>query len=245
MNIITQITKALMFAAIAAAFVMVALLVNDTRTVVKQVPTVVQNELQQTRILVDQQMTGLRADTMGKITEVQKNLNHEVNGLAVLADSRIGKIQIKTFDAVDNLSKNLDGQLTVTNKSVSALTTAYAKIPENIGSRIDYYTDCDKNGLCWQGQFTDSLLAARKSSRDTSVAMDSISKTVPLMAKDWTTVSDSLSVSIPKITNNAADITKNIEYITHPKWYWRVLGAAGQGSTIYFNVRPLTAIPTK
>ena len=246
MSHIVQIAKTIMLASIAAAFIMVALFINDLRATVRafnQIPSIMQSELRETREMANRQITGFRGDAMNKITEVQANLNKEVNGLAKVADSRLDKIQDGTLNAVVGLSKNVNAQLTTTNRTLDTLATAYINIPKTIGSRIDYYTDCDKNGLCWQGQITDSMLAWRKSSRDTSSAMDSINKTVPMIAKDWTTVSNSLAVGVPKITNNVADITHNIEDFTHPKWYWRVLGAATQGSSIYFNAaRPINAV---
>ena len=232
-----------MFLAIAGVAVMTMLLLNDARNTVKQLPDLAKNEMQVTRNLMDKQLNDLRTQTLTRVDTLTQTTDHRLaaiekdaaNATAVLNGNLNGQMTV--------LNANLNRQLTDTNTSVNGLTMAYMKLPDQFGQvakRFDYYTDCDANGLCWQGQLSDVMLQARASSRSTTTAMASISLAMPEITKNSGTISTSLADTVPKIGTNIAGITHNIEVLTHPKWYWRVLGAAAQGSAIYFNLRPLT-----
>jgi hypothetical protein len=146
-----------------------------------------------------------------------------------------------TNNQLSEFNKTLNSQLTETNKSIAKLTDAYADVPKTLGDRLDVYTDCKGNALCWQNQFTDTLFAVRTTSRDVSKTMVSVEKTT-----------DMFGVEFPKITKNAEDITTNvngialnINKITTPHWYDRVLGYALNGAILYRSLNPVTNLTIK
>jgi len=192
-----------------------------------------------------------RIDVLKKIDTVQDKLSTDIRFVARTADGRIGKlttvvdtrlasIQTDTFGQVAGLRTDLNSQLMTTNQSVSNLTTAYASVPLAIGARIDKYTDCDTNDLCWQGQFTDTMFAARTASRDVSRTMAGINRTLPILTTNMTTISTTFATDVPKITGNFASITDNINRLTKPKWYDRLIGYGLNGAVLYRNINPAT-----
>ena len=248
--------KAILYLSLAGLVVMIGMLVNDSRAAVKVVygvPAQIHNELQATRDLTDRQANDLRIQVLAKITEVQTKLSDDVGKLSSKADYRMGKLETDSFSTLNTLSANINtqlttlntnvnSQLTTANGSVGTLATAYGDVPKVLGARFDYFTDCQANGLCWQNALSDNMLAFRASSRDLSVAMQGISSTLPTIASNIQAGTDTFKNGFPAIVKNTTDITHNIEVLTHPKWYWRLLGAVAQGSTVYFNVRPVTSL---
>ena len=253
---IVEKAKAIFYLSLAGLVVMIGMLVNDSRAAVKvtySLPAQVHNELQATRDLTDRQANDLRTQVLAKVTDVQTKLGTDVTKLVTTLDNRIGKLETDSFSTLNTLSTNVNTQLTTLNTNVNAqlttangsvgtLATAYGDVPKVLGARFNYFTDCDANGLCWQNALSDNMLSFRASSRDLSVAMQGISSTLPTIASNIQAGTDTFKNGFPAIVKNTTDITHNIEVLTHPKWYWRLLGAATQGSAIYFNVRPVTSL---
>ena len=203
---------------------------------------------------VDDRIGKVQTAVMDKIDTVQDKLNTEVTSLANLTDNRLGtltkttderlaKIQDDTFKT---LNTTLNAQLTTTNQSVTKLVDAYAGIPAVVGAKYNtqfaHYFDCDKNLLCLQGQASDTMFAVRQSSRDTSTMMTDLTVTMPKIEDHILAISNTFSTDIPKITTNIAGITANINTLTKPKWYDRILGYALNGAVIYRNLNPITSL---
>jgi methyl-accepting chemotaxis protein len=204
---------------------------------------------------VDDRIGKLQTDVMGKIDTVQDKLNTQVTSLATLstdrignlsttADNRIGNLEKDVFDAVKDLSGKVDKQLTTTNASITKLTDVYAGIPDVVGKRYEKdfasYFDCAKNRLCLQGQASDTMFAVRTTSRDTSAAMSTFATTLPVLSSNVTSISNTFATDIPKITDNFNGIAFNINRLTKPHWYDRVLGYALNGAILYRSLNPVT-----
>lgn len=206
---------------------------------------------------VDNRIEKLQTEVLKKIDTVQDNLNKEITTVATIADKRIdiltnttdkrlASIQTDTFNS---LNTTLNSQLTATNQSVSRLVDAYADIPKVVGARYERdfnsYFNCKTNQLCLQGQASDTMFAMRQSSRDTSTMMTGLTKTMPQIQNHMLTISNTFARDLPIMTTNIAGITQNINTLTKPKWYDRVLGYALNGVVIYRNMNPVTSLTVK
>lgn len=188
------------------------------------------SELQQTRDFTGEQVSALTRTADKRLVSIQTDTEKQIQGLTALATIRS-----------DEALHMIDGQLTETNKNVAKLTDAYADLPKTVGERLDPYTDCKNNALCWQNQATDTLFAIRTTTRDVSRTMVSVEKTTDLFG-----------VEFPKITKNTEDVSKNIDDITlhiskltTPHWYDRVLGYALNGAILYRSLNPVTNLSIK
>lgn len=184
-----------------------------------------------------------------ELQETRDFTGEQISALTKTADKRLQAIQNDTrvlgytalnlsSQSLDKFNQTLNNQLTDTNKSIAQLTNAYATLPEIVGKRLDPYTDCDKNVLCWQGQISDTLFAVRTTSRDVSKTMTVFSKT-----------NDMFNNEFPKITKNTEEITANInsisaniKRITTPHWYDKIFGYALNGAILYRELNPVTQI---
>jgi hypothetical protein len=159
-----------------------------------------------------------------RIISVEKNLF-----------SRIDVIESKTFNSIDKLHANLDK---IAEESI-LLSKDYRSIPVNIGSLItplNVRMDCRYNDSCWPNLFTDVLIDTRNTARTASSSFILFNREVPKITSDFNKVSTYISVGVPLILDNTTKITNNIDRITKPKWYDRLIGLGVNGSLIWFNV---------
>ena len=213
---------------------------------------------------IDDRIGKLQKDVLDKIDTVQGNLNTEVTTLATLADNRIdsfttttdnrlGSLEKDTFKAVGDIKDAANTQLTTANNSVTTLVTAYADIPKVVGARYEKdwasYFDCAANKLCLQGQASDTMFAVRQSSRDTSTMMIGFNETMPKIEDHVLKITTAFSTDFPKITGNINDMTlniagvsKNINSLTKPHWYDRIIGYALNGAIMYRSLNPVTSL---
>ena len=217
---------------------------------------------------VDVRLGKLQTDVLGKIDTVQDKLNGEITSLATLSsgqiasilntsDTRLNQIESDAVKTLNTIATNLNTQLTTTNtnlntqlttanNSITQLTTAYAAVPAQVGQQYNTlfgsYFDCAKNKLCLQGQASDTMFAVRQSSRDTSTLMTGLNETFPKIATNISLISDTFATDIPKITTNINGIALNINKITTPHWYDRIIGYALNGAVIYRSLNPVTSL---
>ena len=198
---------------------------------------------------VDNRLASMQKDVLGKIDTVQNKLTAEVNLLADKTDKRLELVQGDLFTEVKGLRGDLNTQLTTTNKSVDTLVAAYAGIPAQVGARyerdFDSYFNCKKNNLCLQGQASDTMFAVRDAGRSTSTTMRSVSTALPKLETHALTIANTFATDIPKITGNFASITGNIDRLTKPRWYDRLLGYGLNGVLMYRNLNPATDVSIK
>lgn len=214
------------------------------------------------------QITSLQTNVLAKIDTVQDKLNTEVTSLATLSngqitslasttDNRLSKIEADAVGALKTMSDNLNTQLTTANSninsqlitannSITTLSNTYAAVPGQVGQQYNTlfgsYFDCAKNRLCLQGQTSDTLFAVRQSSRDTSTLMTGLNETFPKIEANISSITTTFATDFPKITNNVNGIAMNINSLTKPHWYDRIIGYVLNGAVIYRSINPVTSL---
>jgi hypothetical protein len=149
--------------------------------------------------------------------------------------SRIDVIESKTFNSIDKLHANLDK---ITEESI-LLSKDYRTIPVNISgimTPLNARLDCKYNDSCWPNLFTDVLIDTRNTARTASSSFILFNREVPKITSDVNKVSTSFAVGLPVVIDNTSKITNNINRITKPRWYDRLIGAGVNGSMIWFNI---------
>ena len=180
---------------------------------------------------VDARLASIQTDVLRKVDTVQNKLTAQVNVLADKSDARLASIQSDLVSTLNTqlaeTNKNFNAQLSETNKSINLLATTYAGVPTQIAAQynkdFDPFFNCKVNALCLQGQASDTLFALRASSRDTSTTLMNLQATLPVLESNTVKISDTFAVEMPKITANVNQITANIQKMTHPHWYDRLV----------------------
>jgi hypothetical protein len=205
-------------------------------------------EVQVTREAAVKEIHDSRQDIVALVNVRFESLQKTVVRLADKADKRIDSVETKTFELANNLRtdsfKRIDKleidantQITTLNGNVGKLLTEYSNLPAKVGAKLNErfgeQTDCLNNRLCVQNLVTDMMIDTRYGMRDFSEASKLFSQKFPIFLDHS-----------EKITNNFAGITKNIEYWTHPRWYYRVLDYGVKGVTGYGILRPASQAVT-
>jgi len=226
-------------------------------------PLYIRSELTALRNDATIQLNSIRTDTVKLVNARADSLQSTVTSLFDKTNARVDSIETKTFDLASDLrtdtflladnirrdsftqigilndhldsqmtalNSHLDSQFGVFNGSVTKVTDAYAGIP----ARFDRQTDCDHNALCWQNLTTDTLTNFRFTGRDISASTKVFNDGFPV-----------LMAGFQESVTNFASITKNVNRLTTPKWYDRLLGYGLNGVIIYRNLNPVTNVIVK
>ena len=184
--------RALIFAKTAVCVALTVCLVMLARAL-WLMPVIVHTEMEATRALIDnrvgsleqttnQQLTDWRAVTDQQLTSIRIMADRRIASLEKTTDSRFASLEGETLKRVDVLVASADKNLTNVAGGVNELTKSYAALPDRVNVSLKPYTDCAENDFCWQHLITDSMVAFRASSRDTSATMQGISATLPKIA---------------------------------------------------------------
>jgi ABC-type transporter Mla MlaB component len=184
--------------------------------------------------IADNRIASLEKNTYGLAGDLRKDTFSAIANTRKDMFGAIVETRVDALTKIDSIASNLDKQLTKTNESVSTLVTAYADIPTAVGARFDNQTDCTRNALCWQNLTTDTLTNFRFTGRDISSSTKTFNEGFPVLMSGVNTT-----------VINFASITSNINRLTTPKWYDRLLGYGLNGVMIYRNLNPATNIVVK
>jgi len=161
-------------------------------------------------------------------------------------DRRVASVEKNLFARVDSIEKKTFIEIEKTNRdihqvalSIDNLSQEYNKVPNElfkITKNIEPNVNCNINDYCWPNLFSDLLIDSRNMVRDGSKTFSLVNREVPKFTSDINKVSTSLAVEIPKVTENTTKITDNINRLTKPKWYDRLLGIGANATLIYYNI---------
>jgi hypothetical protein len=194
-----------------------------------------EKEVMQTNTIIRSEIPLIREEVFKTTNTALIKIDKRIISVEKNLFSRIDVIESKTFNSIDKLHANLDK---ITEESI-LLSKDYRTIPVNIGgimTPLNARMDCKYNDSCWPNLFTDVLIDTRNTARTASSSFILFNREVPKITSDFNKVSTSVSVGVPLILDNTTKITNNIDRITKPKWYDRLIGLGVNGSLIWFNV---------
>lgn len=195
----------------------------------------VENEFLQTNIMIRTEIPILREEVMQTTNNTITKIDKRIYSVEKALFSRIDVIENKTFKSIDRLQSNIDN---LTEESI-ALSKDYRTIPVSLNTfmtPINSKMSCKFNDSCWPNLFTDVLIDTRNTARTASSSFILFNREIPKITSDINKLSTSFSVGLPTIIDNTSKVTDNINRLTKPKWYDRLIGAGVNGSMIWSNV---------
>ncbi|GIU74778.1 MAG: hypothetical protein KatS3mg004_1865 [Bryobacteraceae bacterium] len=159
----------------------------------------------------------LREDARAELAATRRDVLAQTEMALRLADQRLA-------DAIERADNRTGEALAEAHRvSVSAaslLDEARAGVAEaraggrEAAARIDYWTDCERNGLCWQGAMTDTLLAGRRAALAIDRAMPQI-----------VAATEASAAGVHQTAAASAQTAANLARLTQPGPRWlRYLG---------------------
>ncbi len=139
------------------------------------------------RMMFERQAAAARLDAVGESEQWRQATTEELRAMR-------GEVIQLTQAQLSDLIAKIDAP----SAAAVALMDEYRRVPAIVGARLDPWTDCRGNGACWQAQSTAFLGAARVTAGRTSIAMRTVSET------------------LPSVASNVDKTTANVERLTRP-----------------------------
>ncbi len=177
----------------------------------------------------------LRESIFGVVDDSVKRIDRRISSVEKNLFSRVDTIESKTFKELEKTNNDIH-HITL---SIDSVTKEYNKVPGELfklSKNLEPNINCEINDYCWPNLVSDLLIDSRNMVRDGSKTFALVNNEVPKFTSDINKVSTSLAIEIPKVSENTTKITDNINRLTKPKWYDRLLGVGANATLIYYNI---------
>lgn len=181
----------------------------------------------------------LAAEGAAAMRSAAESVDAAAQGVVAVADRRSGQaigvmdrrlagVSRDTRAAVADLTSVLDSRLGAANGSVELAASSFAQTNRELtgaladartaARRLDYWTDCTNNGLCWQGAITDTLLSVRRAALRVDGAVPQI-----------VSAAEGASRGVQDTAAASAMTAQNLAAITRPAPRWARYVGLGLG----------------
>jgi hypothetical protein len=230
MKTIQGVLLCALLAALTALVGYAILLVRAATTAVNAVPVEIDStraalvaQIESTHRDLIQQVTAARQDVLGR-TERQAaalrvDVMAQVAGFRETADRRLGDTLARADRAlgtVDALRQDLKPTLEQT-----------AAITAQVSDAMPLFLDCDHNPDCVFNRYVGASRGIELAAMNFGKASTDVSTALPGAITTW-----------QSIGANANGIASNVNQLTKPKWYDRLIGYGLNGVVIYRNLSP-------
>lgn len=176
-------------------------------------------------------LTTIETKTDKQVTKLQTNVKEVVTGVLDKTNDKVNKaLDIvsektqNTLDIADNRLGEVTSGITGVKSDVDQVTKSFTvDLPNYINDQYGTFIDCKVNAYCVPNLAVDTLIAARESSRNISLTMDTLNKTtLPQFTSQFASIG-----------KNVDGITANVKKLTTVHWYDRVIGYSLNAGLIY------------
>ena len=158
--------------------------------------------------LLERQVGALRADLLRESTATRAAAVAEIRALTATADARLAAIQA-----------DADRHASVVTASTVQLLARYERVPGEMAWATSTIWDCESNPDCLENRYVSVSRAVESSAR-------AIQSGVPRIVQSTERVSESVAQSMPQLVESSAGVAANLNRITKPRWYDRLLNGA-------------------
>jgi len=160
----------------------------------------------------ERQSAAVRADVMTEVAEIRKMADRRLGDTLARADTALGTVEALRMD----LKPVLDN-------SAAAAAQVNASLP--------LFLNCDHNVDCIFNRYVGASRGIERAARSFGQASTTLDSALPGFVKN----ADSL------VADSAAT-ANNLNRLTKPKWYDRLIGYGLNGVVIYRNLNPVTSL---
>lgn len=163
----------------------------------------------------DRQITTLREQTLAEVEEMRQTADRRIGDTLARADAAIGTLEGVRQDLRPTLEN-------------SAAVTA------QVNSALPLFLDCDHNPDCVFNRYVGASKGIERAAMNFSQTTTDVRNAVPQMLATWN-----------QIGVGVADTASNLDRLTKPHWYDRLIGYGLNGVIIYRNLNPVTNLTVK
>ena len=226
MKTIQQVLVCALLAALTGVAVSAILLLRAATATVASVP----GEIQALRGDLNQQVAAARRDILGRSERQTEALRRdamaEIERVRETADRRIGDTLTRVDDALDTVAG--------VRRDLEPTLTHSAAIAAQIDDALPLFLDCEHNADCVFNRYVGVSRGIERAALNVGEASQDFRADLPRMLGTWEQVGDNIS-------GTAA----NVQRLTKPRWYDRLIGYGLNGVILYRNLNPVTNLTIK
>jgi hypothetical protein len=223
MKTIQQVLTCAFLAALTAVAVYTAMLIHTAAQVVAAIPgeiaatrTELLQEARATRrdvlVRTERQVAALRTDAMAQVSQIRETADRRAGDTLARADAAL--------ETVNSLRQDLKPTL-----DQSAAITA------QVNDALPLFLDCDHNPDCVFNRYVGASKGVERAALNFGEASQDVRGAIPQILLTWN-----------RIGSDVSGTAGNLNQLTKPHWYDRLIGYALNGIVIYRNLNPVTSI---
>jgi hypothetical protein len=163
----------------------------------------------------ERQLAALRGDVMGQVAETRKVADQRIGDTLAHVDTALGKIE------------ELRGDL-------KPVFDHAASVTKQVDDAAPLFLDCEFNQDCVFNRYVGASKGVERAAMNFGQMSADVQTALPTAIKTW-----------QGIGTNVGGIAANVNRLTTPHWYDRVLGYGLNGVVIYRNLNPATNLIVK
>ena len=234
MQRIQQFLSCTLLAALTALAVYACILVRAAALTVGRIPIEIQTarlaltaETEAERQDLNREIEAARRDLLARADRQADALRSEtlaqVGALRQTADRRIGDTLARADRALDTVSGLRDDLKPSLDHSAS--------IAAQVDGALPLFLDCDHNPDCVFNRYVGVSQGIERASQNFAQASQDFRGALPPMLSTWS-----------RIGTDVAGTAGNIDRLTKPHWYDRLIGYGLNGVILYRNLNPITSL---
>jgi hypothetical protein len=161
----------------------------------------------------ERQVAALRKDVMGEVVQFRETADRRLGDTLSRADTALGTVEALRRDLQPTLEHS-------------------AGITAQVNEALPLFLDCDHNPDCAFNRYVGVSRGIERAAQNFSQASTDVRVALPGMLSTWR-----------QIGQSAAGTAGNLDRLTKPHWYDRLLGYGLNGVVIYRNLNPAANIP--
>jgi ABC-type transporter Mla subunit MlaD len=237
--------KAALFCALLAALtgvtVQAILLLHAATGAARALPGAVSAELQTTRTAVLAQVAAARGDLTGQIQSARKDLlvrtERQVADLRTDVIGEVAQIRTTADRRVGDTLGRVDtalGKIEEVRGDLKPSLDHAASVAKQVDDAAPLFLDCEFNPDCFFNRYVGASKGIERAALNFGQMTADVRTALPTAITTW-----------QGIGTNVGGITANVNQLTKPRWYDRLLGYGLNGVVIYRNLNPVTNLTVK
>ena len=230
-----------LLAALAGVAIQAVLLLQAATVAARALPGAVSRDLDATRTALIREVQAARGDLAGQVEAARKDLlGRTERQVAALRTDVIGEVaQIRSTadrrigDSLARVDTAL-GKVEELRTDLKPTLDHAAGITKQVDDAAPLFLDCEYNPDCVFNRYVGASKGIERAALNFGQMSADVRTALPTAITTW-----------QGIGANVGGITANVNQLTKPRWYDRLLGYGLNGVVIYRNLNPATNLTVK
>lgn len=177
-------------------------------------------EASETRKLLGASVAVVSDRLDGRLASVQGMADDRLRSMQAAADLRLASLGV----TADSRLASIEADLVPVVNHATGLLDRYREVPDQLAWATAEIWDCTGNPRCIENQYVKVADAATAITRAVPPITDSVQRSSAAFADGF-----------PKLLNSSNKVADNVERMTHPRWYDRLLSGGVTGGLTYLG----------